>query len=302
MSLSRHSYRVLLSAHLLVTTAIVAARAEPAPVRTGEDQALEIPGGDIFGFTSPTDVGSLGDRGVAFELSSRAGKRGASYFSPTLKTQFGCTLADNLAVALSPWITAHRIRGVPDIDDRTRVDFDGVSGEISYRFVERTAANPFAATISMEPRFARVDALTGERVSAYGNEFKLFMDAVIVPGRLYGAVNLNYALATQKGSDDKWADGSGTNVSGAMTYQLAESVFAGIEGRYLTAFSGAFLNHLSGQAVFAGPTLLVKLSDSAALNFVWTPQVAGRAEDVRGPLDLDNFERHQFRAKLSASF
>jgi hypothetical protein len=299
--LSRHSYRVLLSAHLLVTAAIVAVRAEPAPASTGE-QALEIPGGDIFGFTSPTDVGSPGDRGIAFELSSRAGKGEGSYFSPTLKTQFGYTLANNLAVALSPWITAHRIRGVPDIDDRTSVDFDGVSGEISYRFVERTAVNPFAATISMEPRFARVDALTGERVSAYGNEVKLFMDAVLVPERLYGAVNLNYALATQKGFDDKWADGSGTNVSGALTYQLTESVFAGLEGRYLTAFSGAFLNHLSGQAVFAGPTLLVKLSDSAALNFVWTPQVAGRAEDVRGPLDLDNFERHQFRAKLSASF
>ncbi|HEX2724566.1 MAG TPA: hypothetical protein VHN20_01960 [Beijerinckiaceae bacterium] len=302
MSLSRHSYRVLLSAHLLATTAIVAVHAEPAPGTGGEDKALEIPGGDIFGFTSPTDVGSPGDRGIAFELSSRAGKREGSYVSPTLKTQFGYTLAENLAVAFSPWITAHRIRGVPDIDDRTRVDFDGVSGEISYRFVERTATNPFAATLSTEPRFARVDALTGERVSAYGNEFKLFMDTVIVPDRLYGAVNLNYAFATQKGSDDKWADGSGTNVSGALTYQLTEKVFAGLEGRYLTAFSGAFLNHLSGQAVFAGPTLLVKLSDSAALNFVWTPQVAGRAEDTRGALDLDNFERHQFRAKLSASF
>ena len=46
----------------------------------------------------------------------------------------------------------------------------------------------------------------------------------------------------------------------------------------------------------------MKLSDSAALNFVWTPQVAGRAENARGALDVDNFERHQFRAKLSASF
>jgi hypothetical protein len=302
MSLSGRSCRVLLIAHLLATTAIVPARAEPPSAQAGEEKGFEIPGGDIFGFTSSTDVGGPGDRGVAFELSSRAGKRQGSYVSPTLKTQFGYTAAENLAVAISPWVTAHRIRNVPDLDDRSGVNFDGVSGEISYRLVARTATNPFAATISAEPRFARVDALSGERVSAYGSEFKLFVDTVLVPERLYGAVNLNYALSTQKGTDDKWVESSGTNLSGALAYQLTDRVFAGIEGRYLTAFSGAFADHLAGHALFAGPTLLVKLGDSAALNFVWTPQVAGHAEGARGALDLDNFERHQFRAKLSASF
>jgi hypothetical protein len=265
---------------------------------------LEVPGGDIFGFTSPTDVGNKGDRGLAFELSNRSGKRDGSYWSPTLKTQFSYTLTDNFAIALSPFVTAHRIRNVPELDDRTSTRFDGFSGEIAYRFIERTSTNPLAATFSMEPRIARVDALTGERVRSYGNEFKLFLDTVLMPGQLYAAVNLNYALGTQQGfgPDDGWANGSGTNVSGAVTYQLTGKIFAGVEARWLTAFSGAFLNEEAGWGLFAGPTMLVKITDSAALNLVWTPQLKGRASGVGGNLDLDNFERHQFRAKFATSF
>ena len=294
----------LVGASLALVTAFPAAHAQPASPGSSDEQGTEVPGGDIFGFTSPTDVGDPGDRGVAFELSNRAGKRDGSYWSPTLKTQFGYTLADNFAIAFSPFVTAHRIRNVPDLEDRTSTRFDGFSGEIAYRFIERSPANPVAATFSMEPRIARVDALTGERVRSYGNEFKLFVDTILVPEKLYAAVNVNYALGTQKafGPDAGWEDASGTSLSGAVTYQITDRIFAGFEGRWLTAFSGAFLNDQVGWGLFAGPTLLVKVTESAALNLVWTPQLAGHASGVRGNLDLDGFERHQFRAKFATSF
>ena len=281
-----------------------AALAESMSNDRPEEKPFEIPGGDIFGFTNPTDVGSPGDRGIAFELSNRAGKRGGSYWSPTLKTQFSFTPEENVAVALSPWVTAHRIRDVPSLEDRTATRFDGFSGEVSYRFVERTPTNPVAATVSMEPRVARVDAVTGEQVRSYGNEVKLFVDAVLVPGRLYGAVNINYAFGTQRGlrPDDRWTDSSGTAVSGALTYQFSERFFAGVESRWLTSFSGAALNEQMGWGVFAGPTMLVKVTDTAALNLAWTPQVSGRAAGTSDSPDLDNFERHQFRAKFATSF
>src|SRR5215210_7233848 len=118
-----------------------AASAEPMLNDPSEETPFEIPGGDIFGFTSPTDVGTPGDRGIAFELSNRAGKRAGIYWSPTLKTQFSFTPEQNVAVALSPWVTAHRIRDVPTLDDRTATRFDGFSGEVSYRFIQRTATN-----------------------------------------------------------------------------------------------------------------------------------------------------------------
>src|SRR5918998_3307278 len=99
--------------------ALQPAHAQPPTNDPPEEQGFEVPGGDIFGFTSPTDVGETGDRGLAFELSNRAGKRGGDYWSPTLKTQFSYTLADNFAIAVSPFFTGHRIRQVPDLDDRS---------------------------------------------------------------------------------------------------------------------------------------------------------------------------------------
>jgi hypothetical protein len=277
-------------------------RAEAPSSESPEQKGFEVPGGDIFGFTDPTDVGDKGDRGLALELSNLAGKRSGRYWSPTLKTQIGYNPADNFAIALSPFVTAHRIREVPDLDNRTSTRFDGFSGEVAYRFIERSQTNPLAATVSVEPRIARVDAVSGERVRAYANEFKLFLDTVVIPDTLYAAVNVNYSLATQRGMDDTWADSSGTSVSAALTYQVTNRIFAGVEGRWLTAFSGAFLDDQTGWGVFAGPTLLVKITESAALNLVWTPQLTGRASGVDRPLDLDNFERHQFRAKFATSF
>ena len=292
----------LASAFVLGATSV--ALAQPPSRTRPEEKPFEVPGGDIFGFTSPTDVGNPGDRGIAFELSNRAGKRAGDYWSPTLKTQFSFTPVENVAVALSPWVTAHQIHNVPTLDNRNTTRFDGFSGEVSYRFIERTPTNPIAATLSTEPRIARVDAVTGEEVRSFGNELKLLVDGVIVPGRLYGAVNVNYAFGTQRGfgPGDRWTNSSGTTLSGALTYQFTDRLFAGVEGRWLTSFAGAGLNEQMGWGVFAGPTMLVKVSDSAALNLAWTPQVRGRASGSNDSHDLDNFERHQFRAKFATSF
>jgi hypothetical protein len=296
--------RTALLGTALAAGMVSVAQAQPKRSAPPEPKSFEMPGGDIFGFTNPTDVGNPGDRGVAFELSNRAGKRAGSYWSPTLKTQFSFTPEENFSVALSPWVTAHRIRDVPTLEDRTATRFDGFSGEVSYRFIQRTATNPIAATVSVEPRAARVDALTGERAPSYGSEFKLLVDAVLMPGRLYGAVNLNYALGTQQGlgAGEGWSNGSGTSVSGALTYQFTDRLFAGVEGRWQASFTGVLLNEQMGWGVFAGPTMLVKMTDNAALNLVWTPQVTGRPSGNGNGPDLENFERQQFRAKLATSF
>ena len=69
-----------------------------------------------------------------------------------------------------------------------------------------------------------VREFTGEPVSAYAAEFKLLLDAPLVPNRLYAAINLNYALGTERhrwAVDEKWEEASGTNVSGALAYQAA---------------------------------------------------------------------------------
>jgi hypothetical protein len=44
------------------------------------------------------------------------------------------------------------------------------------------------------------------------------------------------------------------------------------------------------------------LSDHLSLSAAWDVQVAGKANDEPGHLDLQNFERHQAKLKLIAQF
>jgi hypothetical protein len=46
----------------------------------------------------------------------------------------------------------------------------------------------------------------------------------------------------------------------------------------------------------------VKVSDHVSLSAAWNVQVAGKANDGSGHLDLENFERHQAKLKLIAQF
>jgi hypothetical protein len=49
--------------------------------------------------------------------------------------------------------------------------------------------------------------------------------------------------------------------------------------------------------------MFIAITDKAALNLAWTPQIYGKSDKTPGSaIDLDYFERHQFRAKLSLAF
>ncbi len=282
----------------------------------------EVPGGDIFGYTSPTDIGDPCSWSFASEHSARAGKRDGSYFALTSKTQVSYTYSDRLAFAISPFTTATRWSNVTAAQDAlagegdgviasgyNKFAFDGLSGEVAWRLLARSRGQPFALTISAEPRWSRVDGLTGWRAEGYGTEFKLFMDVALTE-RLFAAMNFNYALGKQKFDipNALWANSSSTNVSAALTAQIhaaekkfVEGVFLGAEGRLLSSYSGLGLNQNVGNAFFLGPTFALAFEGGRMLNLVWTPQLTGRARPASAPgaLDLDNYERHEFRVKFS---
>jgi hypothetical protein len=59
-----------------------------------------------------------------------------------------------------------------------------------------------------------------------------------------------------------------------------------------------------GQGVHAAYLSIMHqhLSDHLSLSAAWDVQVAGKANDEPGHLDLQNFERHQAKLKLIAQF
>jgi hypothetical protein len=331
--------RTILSAALfiagLATPIIAADFPRKAPVRpTGAGDRCanvqppkgtpEVPGGDIFGFTNPTDIGDPCQWSFASENTGLVGKRDGSFFALFSKSQMAYTYSENLAFAFSAFTAYTNWSNVGILQDTLasagagvmvtgleKFQFDGLSGEVLLRLVTRSPGQPVALTVSMEPRWSRIDlgAVTGYPAQFYGNEFKLFLDAALTEN-LYAAMNVIYVLATQKYDipDANWVDNSLTSVSAALTGRVhaadttpVEGVFLGVEGRLLSLFDGLALKRNLGNAFFVGPTLAIAFQGGSMLNFVWTPQVAGRAlpASAPGPLDLDNFERHHFRVKFA---
>jgi hypothetical protein len=264
----------------------------------------EVPSDDIFGFTMPTDVGNLGDLDFANENDGRVGKRGGAYNVLNAKYELSNTFAPDWWGAVSLFGSRYFVRGVPDLADVNRVAFDGLSFEIEHRVIKRSQSNPFALSLSVEPRWSRIDSVSGLPSYAFNAQFKVFVDAVVIPDKLYWASNVIWApqRAEDPSDRDRWLSSSSTLISSAFTYQTSSKFFLGVEARYLGAFNSLLPTQQAGHALYVGPTLLWKVTDKVAFNTTFQPQISGRS--TTNPtlrLDLDNFERLQFRIKLAVS-
>src|SRR5476649_2605221 len=103
----------------------------------------QVPGDDIFGFTTPTDVGKPGESGFANENDGRFGKRQGTYRALNTKYEFSHTVADGWWTAGSlfgAYYHAHDVTGLVDVNQFV---FDGLSFEIEHRIVDRSAGQPF---------------------------------------------------------------------------------------------------------------------------------------------------------------
>lgn len=280
---------------VVVSAAITYAEAAEVP---------EIPSDDIFGFTTPTDVGNPGDLDFVNENDGRVGKRGGTYHALNAKYELGNTFAPDWWGAVSAFASRYFVRGVPGLADVNRIAFDGLSFEIEHRVIKRSQSNPFAMSLSVEPRWERIDGVTGRPAYAFNAAFKVFVDAVVIPDKLFWASNIIWApqRAEDPNDRDRWLSSSSTLISSAFTYQESSKFFLGVEARYLGAFNSILPTNRVGHALYVGPTLLWKVTDKVAFNTTFQPQVSGRS--TTNPalrLDLDNFERLQFRVRLAVS-
>jgi hypothetical protein len=302
---SRHIFASI-ALILLACSAISAEATAQAKNGKSDNGIPEVPGDDIFGFTSATDVGDKGDLGFANELTGFRGKRDGSYRWLSNKMELGYTFAENWWIAGSVFISNHRIHGVTDLNDRDATSFEGLSFEIKYRAIERSKFNPFAVTLSIEPFRSWIDVAdgTGTRTDGYGAAFKIYSDAAIVPDKLFWAANAVWVPFRQQPPEDRsvWLEGSGTSLSTALTFQPLKNLFVGAEVRQLVNYGGTHFDERTGYAYYFGPTLLWKITDKIAFNATWQPQIAGRSIDNPNlRYDLDNFERAQFRFKLAVA-
>ena len=278
---------------------------------------LSGPGGEggvnsryIFGFTEGADVERYREREIENDTVFRGGKRSGSYFGVSNKTELEYGVSDNLLAAFGAFFSANAIRNVPGLDDRSEANFNGLSGELKYRILDR-ASSPFGLGVSVEPEWHRFSGTSGRRENSYGVETKLYIDKELIPGTLFGAINLLYEpevahvkeFNPDTGRFVNWERESTFGVSGALAYLLSPGLFVGGEVRYLASYSGTYLNRFKGDAVFVGPTLSWRFAPRALIQAAYSVQVNGKSlDDPDRHLNLDGFERHQARLRFVYEF
>ena len=97
-------YTVRIFAFVAVVSTYPAFAADPSSERGSKNvgqsspgkEVLQVPGDDIFGFTSPTDVGKLGDSGFVNENDGRFGKRRATHGGSILLIGIGVPVIKTL--------------------------------------------------------------------------------------------------------------------------------------------------------------------------------------------------------------
>jgi hypothetical protein len=259
----------------------------------------------IFGITEGSGIGLEGEKEFSPETIARFGKAGGHYFASETKLEYEFTPNQYVQFELGPLVSAHRIKDVMDLDNRSAVEFGGFFGEMRYQLLDR-GPSPLAMTLSVEPNWRRIDETTGARVTNFEFETKVNADFEVIPNRLYIGSNLLYEPEMTKDPDHigaGWAMESTGGVSGAVAYRVIPQVFVGGELWYLNHYDGAWFNHYTGSATYLGPTLYVQITPKIFMTAVWNTQIRGtEADDPTQKLNLSEFSRQRAKFKVAVEF
>ena len=285
----------------LTAVFILTAIAGPAFAEEREqERADKFDSEHMFGFTTGSDIGEPRSTEVESETIGRIGKRMGSYGTFATTFEYKYTLNDNLRISPGATWSVYNIAGVPGLDDRRQFAIQGYSVEFSYRFLDRQKA-PFGVTLNVVPEWNGHDEATGTKVDQYGAEISLLVDREMIADRLFAAFNVIYDPATTRTrATGLWDRDATVGLGAALTARVTSNLFLGVESRYLRKYDSLALDDFAGQALYVGPTFYIKISDRWSLAGAWNVQVAGRAVDEPGALDLTNFDRHQVKLRVSA--
>ncbi len=229
----------------------------------------------LFGFMIGTDVGTAGEREFQSQTTGRFSKTGGNYRAINQELELELVPADNFRIEI---------------------------GSAFASYDNRDAA-PFGLTFALETHADRIDDMTGAVARRYGTELTLALDRELIPNRVVAAFNLFYEpewthlLGTGLAEQESTAGGAV-----AVMAQIRPGFLIGGEVRYLRKYDGIGLEELAGQALFAGPTAYLQLSERSRLTVAWSVQAWGRAAGSTAALDLVNFERHQARLIFGVNF
>ncbi|MBN8992678.1 MAG: hypothetical protein J0H42_30955 [Rhizobiales bacterium] len=256
----------------------------------------------LFGFMLGSDIGTVGEREFQSQTTGRFARNGGNYRAVGQELELEFVPVENFRVELGSSFASHYIRGVPGLEDRRQLAWEGLSVDLRYRLLDRDAA-PFGFTVALETHANRIDETSAAVVRSYGTGLTLAFDRELIPNVAVAAFNLFYQPEWTRFIGSGAAEQESTvGAAFALMVQARPGLFLGGEARYLRQYEGIGLQELAGQALFVGPTAYFQLSPRSRLTAAWSIQAWGRPAGSNAALDLVNFERHQARLIFGVNF
>lgn len=278
---------------------------KPAPVAAVSAACKETKGlpADAFGFATGSDVADLGAWGVALDNTAFAGGRGGRSAGYTGTVQVSGSFFPCFEVG--PYVTYGIAAFKPYGGVQREGALLGGGIEMKYKFLGR-ATHGLGLTLAVSPNFMGYNGFTiyGGHNTVFNNSYRLLVDAELMKGKLYGALNLELFQSAYNNTLPGFRNLSQINVRGALTTPVTDSLYLGGEVSYQLAKTGMWADGaFRAYAAYVGPTFFWAINDKFTLNGTWAYQVAGN--DKSGPghrLGTQVFPLHQARLKLAYAF
>lgn len=267
----------------------------PAPVISACTDSEGIPT-DAFGFTTGSDVASVGSFGPSLTYNGGYGTRVGSSNSNGLTLQGSYGLFP--CFEIGPYLLGNFTKASADGISADSHAF-GAGVEMKYRLLGRDM-HGLGLTLVIDPSFNRADPDGAGRFTTYNTGFRIFADKTLIPGTLYAALNLSQDLTWTGPSP--YERSSTFTVGGSLSWQVRDGLYLSGEVRHLRSYNDLGFGNEAGYATFAGPGIYWQATKQLALSAAYNIQVAGKAKGEPGNLDLTNFSQHLVKVKLGYSF
>lgn len=253
---------------------------------------------DVFGFTTGSDVNDRGALSGSVNYFGAYGTRFGKLHSHTGLVQLSYGLFN--CVEVGPYLFGNRtdtkVLGVS-----TDISAYGGGVEMKYKLLGRDV-HGIGLTLVLDPSAARNDpsGFGNPNFTVYNTGLRLFIDKTLVPGKLYGAINISHDMSWSGNSS--YFRSSTFTVGAALSYQVVDGFYLGAEARHQRRYADLGFGNEAGYATFVGPNFYWQATKALGITAAYNIQVAGKAKGVTGNLDLVNFNQHNLKVKLAYSF
>jgi hypothetical protein len=260
---------------------------------------------DAFGFATGSDVMDLGAWAGALDQTYVAGGRGGKVYGYVGTAQVSGSFFPCFEVG--PYLY-YGIGGSdaygPAPERKGTLLGGGV--EMKYKLLGR-ATHGVGMTLAVSPNFGAYNGFTvyGGHSSVFNNSYRMLVDAELVKGKLYGALNVELFQSAYSNTLPGFPNLSQFNVRGALSYAATDALFVGAEASVQVAKTGMWADgRFRGSAVYVGPTFLWAINSKWTVNGTFQTQIAGTDKTGRRAANLGTavFPVNQARLKVAYTF